>query len=105
MKRKAMEIDKSKIERARDGKGGAGGFVPSGGISSGGMGGGGRGIDLDSTPTFSRCAPRPAPGSATNPEPVYEKSQWAAAGAASTLTPCPRSRGAPLARPQGLHEP
>ena len=56
MKRKAMEIDKSKIERARDGKGGAGGFVPSGGISSGGMGGGGRGIDLDTTPTFSRCA-------------------------------------------------
>ena len=55
MKRKAMEIDKSKIERARDGKGGAGGFVPAGGISSG-MGGGGRGLDLDTTPTFSRCA-------------------------------------------------
>lgn len=56
MKRKAMEIDKSKIERARDGRGSGGSFVPSGGISSGGMGGGGRGIDLDTTPTFSRCA-------------------------------------------------
>jgi hypothetical protein len=60
MKRKAMEIDKSKIERARDGKGSAGNFVPSGGISSGGMGGGGRGggLDLDSAPSFSRCGGR-----------------------------------------------
>ena len=60
MKRKAMEIDKSKIERARDGKGSAGNFVPSGGISSGGMGGGGRGggLVLDSAPSYSRCGAR-----------------------------------------------
>jgi len=70
MKRKAMEIDKSKIERARDGKGSAGNFVPSGGISSG-MGGGGRGGGLgdDSTPTYSRSAPTCDP----------ERSRWTVA--------------------------
>lgn len=55
MKRKAMEIEKSKMERARDGKaGGMSAYNPSS-ISSISVSGGPRsGTDQDITPTYSR---------------------------------------------------
>ncbi|CAL8470044.1 g9586 [Coccomyxa elongata] len=54
MKRKAMEIEKSKMERARDGKaGGVSAYVPSS-ISSVSVSGVRSGVDQDSTPTYSR---------------------------------------------------
>ena len=56
MKRKAMEIEKNKMERARDGKaGGVSAYVPSS-ISSVSVSGVRSGVDQDSTPTYSRCA-------------------------------------------------
>jgi hypothetical protein len=54
MKRKAMEIDKSKMDRARDGKAPSG-YVPSS-MSSLSVSGARSGPDLDITPTYSRCA-------------------------------------------------
>ena len=57
MKRKAMEIEKSKIESARTGKtGGTGGYNPSG-PSSININNNRSTTDLDLTPTFSRCLP------------------------------------------------
>jgi hypothetical protein len=55
MKRKAMEIEKSKMERARDGKGIASMYVPSS-VSSISVSGTRSGADLDVTPTYSRQA-------------------------------------------------
>lgn len=55
MKRKAMEIEKTKMERARDGKGVTGAYVPST-MSSVSVGGPRSGVDLDSTPTYNRHA-------------------------------------------------
>ena len=52
MKRKAMEIDKSKIDRTRDGKPSAA-YMSGSGVS-GGMGR--SGMDSDSTPTYARYA-------------------------------------------------
>lgn len=54
MKRKAMEIEKNKMERARDGKGVTGAYVPStmSSVSVGPK----SGVDLDSTPTYNRHA-------------------------------------------------
>jgi hypothetical protein len=51
MKRKAMEIDKSKIER-REGRGGGGNFSPAPGM--GGMGGGSSSLDANLSPSFVR---------------------------------------------------
>lgn len=61
MKRKAMEIEKSKMERARDGKaGGVSAYVPSS-ISGVSVSGVRSGVDQDSTPTYSRCGNAEAP--------------------------------------------
>ena len=62
MKRKAMEIDKSKMDRARDGKAPSSTYVPSS-MSSISISGTRSGADLDSiTPTYNRSVPpqRPA---------------------------------------------
>ena len=55
MKRKAIEIEKNKMERARDGKAGVSTYVPSS-ISSISVSGGRSGADQDATPTYSRSA-------------------------------------------------
>lgn len=55
MKRKAIEIEKNKMERARDGKAGVSTYVPSS-ISSISVSGNRSGADQDATPTYSRCA-------------------------------------------------
>ena len=53
MKRKAMEIEKSKIESARAGKTGTSAYTPSG-VSSININNNRSTTDLDLTPTFSR---------------------------------------------------
>ena len=53
MKRKAMEIEKSKIESARAGKMGTSAYTP-GGMSSITINNNRSATDLDLTPTFSR---------------------------------------------------
>ncbi|KAK9915694.1 hypothetical protein WJX75_002778 [Coccomyxa subellipsoidea] len=53
MKRKAIEIEKNKMERARDGKAGVSTYVPSS-ISSISVSGNRSGADQDATPTYSR---------------------------------------------------
>ena len=60
MKRKAMEIDKSKMDRARDGKAPSSTYVPSS-MSSISISGARSGADLDVTPTYSRSAPVSCP--------------------------------------------
>ena len=54
MKRKAMEIEKSKIESARTGKAGTSAYAPSN-MSSITINNNRSNTDLDLTPTFSRC--------------------------------------------------
>ena len=58
MKRKAMEIEKSKIESARAGKTGTSAYTP-GGMSSITINNNRSTTDLDLTPTFSRFLPIP----------------------------------------------
>ena len=53
MKRKAMEIEKSKMESMRAGKMGTSAYVPSG-MSSINVNNNRSATDLDLTPTFSR---------------------------------------------------
>lgn len=56
MKRKAMEIDKSKMDRARDGKAGGPGAYVASSMSSLSVSGARSGPDLDLTPTYTRSA-------------------------------------------------
>ena len=58
MKRKAMEIEKSKMESARAGKTGTSAYTP-GGMSSITINNNRSTTDLDLTPTFSRFLPIP----------------------------------------------